>query len=81
MCIFFGSPKSSQIEGNKWARSTELIQWYALLEDKEFLRVQTFVREFFCNYFCLNYRRGTDVWDGRTDLFLLTVKTSVISTA
>ena len=27
------------------------------------------------------YRRGTDVWDGRTDLFLLTVKTSVISTA
>ena len=37
MCIFFGSPNSSQIEGNKWARSTELSQWYALLEDKEFL--------------------------------------------
>ena len=27
-----------------------------------------------------NYRRGTDVWDSWTDIFLLTVKTSTVST-
>ena len=43
---------------------------------------QIIMYEFLLHNLCsILYRRGTDVWDGRTDLFLLTVKTSVISTA